>query len=93
MNNILYNVFSPKLGIYLKISPIAFKIGHFYVHWYGIIIALGFLLGFLYISRRAHEFGLNQNDVTDFALIASICGILGARIYYVIFYPSNFYNS
>ncbi len=92
MNSILYNVSSPKLGIYLTINPIAFKAGPFFIHWYGIIIALSFLIAFLYVNRKADKFGLNQSDISDFTLISAVCGIIGARIYYVIFYSGDFYK-
>ncbi len=92
MSNVLYNVSFPKIGIYLKINPIAFKAGNFGIYWYGIIIAIGFLLAFLYISSKSGKFGLTQNDVSDFTLTASVLGIIGARVYYVIFYPGNFYE-
>lgn len=91
MSEVLYNVSFPKLDIFLKINPVAFKIGNIQGRWYGIIIALGFFLAFLYVSHRAKNFGLTKNDVADFTIIASVCGIIGARIYYVAFYPGDFY--
>ena len=92
MSTVLYNVSFPKLGIFLKIDPVAFKIGFIQARWYGIIIALGFLLAFLYVDHRAEKFGLTKNEVMDFTIIASVCGIIGARIYYVIFYPGDLYK-
>lgn len=92
MISTLYNVSFPKLGIYLTINPIAFQYGSFCIKWYGIIIAIGFLLAFWYVSCRANKFGLTQNDIYDITLLSSILGIIGARIYYVIFYPGNFYK-
>lgn len=59
--------------------------GHTF-YWYGVIIACGFLLAVSYCYHRSKEFGFRQDDVTDNLLFAVPLGIIGARIYYVIFY-------
>ncbi len=66
-------------------DPIALHIGHG-VYWYGIILALGLLAGLLLCMKQAHRFGLTEDNVLDTALWAVPFCILGARIYYVIFY-------
>ncbi len=48
-SNIIYNVTFPRLGIFLRISPIALNLNGLCIHWYGIIIALGFLIAYLYM--------------------------------------------
>ena len=66
-------------------GPIAVSIAGFDIRWYGILIASGALLA-LYISyRRAPRYGLSPEDVLDIVLGILPMGILGARIYYVIF--------
>ena len=59
--------------------------GHTF-YWYGVIIACGFLLAVAYCSRRCGEFGITQDDLTDNLLFAVPLGVVGARVYYVIFY-------
>ena len=39
-------------GLQINIDPVALHIGHG-IYWYGIIIALGFLLAVLFCTRRA----------------------------------------
>ena len=64
------------------------------LHWYGTIIAIGFILAYLYISRRSREFGIKNDDLIDMLLWAVPLSIVGARIYYVVFnfalYKGNF---
>lgn len=62
----------------------AFSIGSLPVYWYGILIALGFILAILYVSRRAREFGVDADRMLDVILGGAIGGIVGARAYYVI---------
>ncbi len=59
------------------------------IYWYGVIIAVGFLLAVLYAARHAPEFGLTADDVIDTLIWAVPLGIIGARLYYVIFYRDS----
>lgn len=60
------------------------------LHWYGTIIAIGFILAYLYISKRSREFGIKNDDLIDLLLWAVPLSIVGARIYYVVFNYSLF---
>ena len=55
------------------------------IYFYGILIALGFLLAILYCSRHTEDFGIRQEDFYDLALWLIPLVILGARAYYVLF--------
>jgi phosphatidylglycerol:prolipoprotein diacylglycerol transferase len=88
---LIYHVSFPGLGWNFQINPVAIKIGNFEIMWYGIIIATGFLLAFLYGLKNCKRFNLDPEKFTNIALVALICGIIGARLYYVIFFPGNQY--
>ena len=76
----------PNLGITVNPNPVAFTVFGKDIYWYGIIIAVGFLLAVLYMMRRAPVFGLTQDDVLDEVLWAVPVGVICARLYYCIFY-------
>lgn len=78
----------PGLGLSFSIQRVAFQVFGKDIYWYGIIIAVGFLLAAVFCSRRAKSFGLRQEDFLDMLLCALPIGIICARIYYVIFYLS-----
>lgn len=77
----------PGLGLELQLNRVAFHIGSWPVYWYGIIIAAGFLLAVMYCSRQAPRFGIRQDDIIDMLFFAVPLCIIGARVYYIIFYP------
>lgn len=83
MNN--YNVQFPDLNLSFDINPVAFSINEFNVYWYGIIIGCGFLLALAYALYRLKDFGINSDRFFDCVLAGFVCGIIGARLYYVIF--------
>lgn len=87
----MYHVSFPGLGIEFTISPIAFSIGDFNIYWYGIIIAVGFTLAFCYAMINSKRFGVEPDKLIDAIIIGLIIGIIGARLYYVIFYPGDTY--
>lgn len=78
----------PGLGLEFELSPIAFTVFGWPIHWYGVIIAGGFLLAVLYCYWRAPRFGVDQEKLMDMLFFAVPACIIGARLYYVIFYPS-----
>lgn len=78
----------PGLGLEFELNPIAFTVFGWPVHWYGVIIASGFLLAVLYGYWRAPRFGVDQEKLMDMLFFAVPLCIIGARIYYVIFYLS-----
>ncbi len=66
-------------------DPIAFTIFGQDVRWYGICIALGMLAALLVAYFRAPRHDIQSEKIIDLALISIPAGIVGARLYYVIF--------
>ena len=56
------------------------------VRWYGIIICLGLILAVLFCCRRAKDYGITEETVYDMMIWQIPLCIIGARIYYVVFY-------
>ncbi|NMA07162.1 MAG: prolipoprotein diacylglyceryl transferase, partial [Ruminococcaceae bacterium] len=80
-------VYFPKLGLEFSINRVAFKIPglDLEVYWYGLLIAIGAVLAFVYVYKRANEFGVDKDQLSDLVIAGIISGVLGARIYYVVF--------
>ena len=66
-------------------DPIAFHLFGRPVYWYGIIIAVGVLIGIYLAMRYANSLGYDQDMIIDFSLLAIPMAIIGARLYYVVF--------
>jgi phosphatidylglycerol---prolipoprotein diacylglyceryl transferase len=73
-------------------GAIAFTVGGFEIRWYGILIALGAMLAIIISYYRSQKHDLKNDDVLDVAIIALPVGIIGARIYYVIFSWNELYR-
>jgi len=76
----------PGLGITLDPSPVAFTVFGKDIYWYGLIIAFGFLMAYVYMSARCKHFGITSDNVIDMLLWAVPIGLVCARIYYCVFY-------
>lgn len=76
----------PMLGDGFSVTaPATFQLFGLTIHWYGVIIAIGFLLAYFYASYYCKKVGLSSNDFIDFLLCAVPAAIVGARLYYVAF--------
>ena len=65
--------------------PASFSLFGRNIYFYGVIIALGFLLGITYCTKKAKRFGIREDDVYDLVLWLIPLSILGARLYFVAF--------
>ena len=87
------NVISfPGLGLSFTLNRVVFPNAPFAIYWYGVIIAVGFLLAVLWCSKRAPKFGIKPDSLFDFLICAVPLSIVGARLYYIIFYRELFLN-
>lgn len=75
----------PSLGIVVDPDPIAFSLFGKDIYWYGIIIAVGFMLAVVYGLRRAASFGLTEDNILDMLFVAVPSAIICARAYYCVF--------
>ena len=75
----------PNLGIYLDHVGKNISIFGFSIAYYGIVIVTGMMIAIWIAQREAKRTGQNPEQYLDLAMICIAAGILGARIYYVIF--------
>jgi len=61
----------------------------FGIHWYGILIVTGVMLGALYASWRASQDGENPDHAWNGLIVAIILAIVGARLYHVFSEPEG----
>lgn len=73
----------PFLGLSMD-PPYCIEIGNFCIYYYGVIIAVGFLLAVLYASRVHRRFDIEMDDVYDYIIWGVIAGVICARLYYCI---------
>lgn len=86
----LSDVNFPHLGIELHNLPMGVEIFDFKIAFYGAIIAIGMLAGYLVAESQAKRFGISVEKLLDFAMIAIVASVIGARVYYVIFHWDTF---
>lgn len=75
----------PNLHIYLEHVGKNINVFGITIAYYGMIIALGMLLGVSLILHRAKKDGLDPDQCLDICIFTIIFAVIGARIYYVAF--------
>lgn len=69
----------------MAIDPVAFELGPLTVNWYGLIIVTGMILAIFLGIREGEKRGVSEDFVVDTAFWTLPIGIIGARLYYVLF--------
>ena len=72
------------------LSSTAFHIGGKAIYWYGILIALGVVLALWFCMTQKEKYGISEDDLLDAVLWGVPLSVVGARVYYVIFYLDIF---
>lgn len=81
----MHTVSFPNLGLEFHLNAVAFQIGNFHLNWYSLIIGAGLLLAMWMGFKNCARFGVIGDKLVDVILGGVIGGIIGARLYYVIF--------
>jgi phosphatidylglycerol:prolipoprotein diacylglycerol transferase len=70
-------------------ADIAFEVGPVVVHWYGLLVVVGTLVGGYVATREARRRGEDPGHVWDGLIWAIALGFLGARLYHIFSTPAN----
>ncbi len=65
--------------------PKLFTIGSFYLPTYGVLVALGFLIGLSVTVKLARKGGLDPEKVTNLAVYVALAGLIGAKLLMIAF--------
>ena len=67
------------------ISPVAFELFGYEVRWYSLLILIGVIIAYFLIKTESNRFQLKGEFVFNLMFWTIIFGIVGARLYYVLF--------
>lgn len=71
--------------------PIFIRIGDFAIRWYGVMIALAVIIGIIYAYREFKKLGISEDTFYDYVIWLIIFGVIGARIFYILFNTPLYY--
>ena len=64
--------------------PQLFHIGHFFLPTYGLLVSIGVLTGLWISVRNSERLGINGEKAWNLGIIVVLCGIVGAKVLYII---------
>ena len=74
-------------------DPVLFSIGSFSLRWYGVMAALGFMVGLAIFQLNKKYAKLTSDQITNIVMLGMISGVVGARVFYVVqnwsYYSAN----
>lgn len=74
-------------------NPVFFKIGPIKIYYYGLMYAISFFLGIEIAKYFGKKRGISSETVENYAFVAMISGLLGGRLYYVLFNFSYYFSN
>jgi len=66
------------------VFPQLFHIGRFFLPTYGLLVSIGVLTGLWISVRNSEKHGINPDHAWNFGILVVLCGIVGAKILYII---------
>ncbi len=75
-----------------NVNPEIFSLGPIHVRYYGLLFAMGFMLGFYIIERMFKSEGIQQEWLDKLFMYVVIATIVGARLGHVFFYGWEHYS-
>lgn len=66
-------------------GAVAIQVGPIAIRWYGLLIASAVLIGTLLAQWEARRRGEDPEPLINLGMVAIIAGLVGARLYYVLF--------
>ena len=73
------------------IDPVAFHLGTYPIRWYGLMMFLGLLLGYLILKKIFKENNIDRHIALEYYLYVVIGLFIGCRIFEVLFYDPVYY--
>jgi phosphatidylglycerol:prolipoprotein diacylglycerol transferase len=72
------------------VHPDFIRIGPLDIHTYGVLVAIGFIIGLWVAARRAPREGFKPEQVTDLGVWLIVSGMLGGKLFHIIFFWDEF---
>jgi phosphatidylglycerol---prolipoprotein diacylglyceryl transferase len=66
------------------VFPRLFQIGHFGIPTYGVLVALGVLVGLWISVRNSAKQGIKRENAWDFGIAVVLAGIVGSKLLYIL---------
>ena len=66
-------------------NPVLLQIGGFQIRWYSVLILLAVFLGYELAKYEAKKYEISKDFMFNLTFTCIISGIIGARLYYVLF--------
>lgn len=70
-----------------------FSFGPIHIYFFGLMIAIAAIIGGAFAIKQGEKRGINEDTMFNLIFIVVISGVLGARLFYILFYNPSFYFS
>lgn len=68
-----------------------FSFGPIHIYFFGLMIAIGVIAGGAFAIKQGKKRGISEDSILSLIMIVVISGVVGARLFYILFYNPSFY--
>jgi phosphatidylglycerol---prolipoprotein diacylglyceryl transferase len=72
------------------VHPIFIRLGPLEIHTYGVLVAIGFMVGLAVAGWRARSEGIPAEQISDLGVWLIIAGMLGGKLFHIVFFWNDF---
>lgn len=76
-----------------NVNPVALSLGPVQIRWYGILWAVGFLIGYLMMKRVYKREKMTDSSLDNLLIYMLLSSVIGARLGHCLFYEPSYYLS
>ncbi len=80
------------LIVHWTVDPDIFTLGPLTIRWYGLLFAMGFILGYWHLYKMFQKEKLDDEKLADILTFMIVGTVLGARFGHVFFYEWGYYS-
>jgi phosphatidylglycerol:prolipoprotein diacylglycerol transferase len=73
------------------LCPVLFQVGGLPIYSYGLMLAIAVAVGLFGALKLARIEGCEEDLIYELTIVMVVCGILGARLFYVVFYAPDYF--
>jgi phosphatidylglycerol:prolipoprotein diacylglycerol transferase len=72
------------------VHPEFIRLGPLDIHTYGVLVAIGFMVGLAVAAWRARREGIDPEQITDLSAWLIVSGMLGGKLFHILFFWNDF---
>ncbi len=68
-----------------------FSFGPIHIYFFGLMVSIGIVISSIFALKQGKKKRISEDSILNLIIIVIISGVVGARVFYILFYNPSFY--